>query len=110
MSSSSDTKLNLILQWNAFNLKRIGLLKPPAISIYVTLLDLANRASFSGGVTSSISVDNERLMRLSGIGSKQTLIEHRNILIRHGFISYSSGGHFVDGKRVSGCYTIIKLY
>ena len=97
--------LNLIRQFNAFNQKKIGTLKPQAVALYIALLDVANQASFAGGVTNTISIDNNRLLQLSAIGNKKTLALHRQALVDNGFIDYTQGG---QGK--VGAYRIIKLY
>ena len=102
-------KLDYFRQVRAFfNLK--GDLKSPAVALYFALLHIANESSHEGGINQSFHVDNERLMHLAGIGSKNTLISQRKILCQRGFIEYQSGGHFVDGKRNVGFYTLKKLY
>ena len=105
-----DGKLNLIRQFRAFNQKKNNTLKSADIAIYVALLGIANDSSHEGGINQTVSVDNERLMKLAGIGSEKTLVAHRDALQRLGFISYVSGGAFVNGIRISGKYTLIKLY
>ena len=98
-------RLNLIRQFNAFNVKRIGRLKPTAVALYFTLLDIANRASFDGGVIPSFHVDNERLLKLSGIANLRTLRLHRNELVNAGFISYHKGA-----RGQPSLYRLFKLY
>lgn len=101
----SEEYLNLIRQFNAFNVKRIGVLKPTAVAIYVTLLDVANRAGNHAGIRQTIAVDNDRLMRLAGIANKKTLGEHRKTLVANRFIDYKRGG-----RGAPSTYTLLRLY
>lgn len=81
------------------------MLKPASVALYITLLDIANRASHEGGVLTTIAVDNERLMKMSGIGNKKTLAAHRKELVTNGFIRYTRGS-----RGISGRYRLVKLY
>ena len=104
-----DGKLNFVKQLRAFYQKGLGTLKPSAIALYLSVFAVANEAG-NGGVLQSVRIDNERLMKMSGIGTKHTLFLHRQILCELGFIEYEKGGQFVDGLRISGKYSLIKLY
>ena len=103
--NEAEDRLNLIRQFNAFNKKRVGVLKPVATALYFALLDVANHADHLQGVRQTIAVDNDRLMRLSGIGNKKTLVAHREELVENGFIEYRKGTH---GR--TGTYRLVRLY
>ena len=102
-------KLDFFQQERAF-FKLKADLKSNAVALYFALLHIANASSHEGGINQSFRVDNERLMHLSGIASKKTLVSIRNVLCQRGFIDYQSGGRFVDGRRNVGLYTLKKLY
>ena len=108
-------KLNLVRQFSAFhNLNEKNRLddknlKASAIALYMTLLGIANAASHEGGVNQTVTVDNKRLMSAAGIGSNHTLAAYRKELIEQGLIVYKKGG-LKNDKRVSGEYTLVKLY
>ena len=103
-------KLNYVSQMRAFSQKGLGILKPAAIALYVSIFSLANESSHADGVNQSVSADNQRLMNLSGISNKRTLMTQRKSLVDAGFIKYEKGGRGIEGRRQSGKYTIVKLY
>ena len=103
-------KLNYVSQMRAFSQKGLGVLKPAAIALYVSIFSLANESSHADGVNQSVRADNERLMTLSGIGNKRTLMTQRKSLVDAGFIKYEKGGRGIEGRRQPGTYTIVKLY
>lgn len=104
------SKLNLILQFRAFFRRQDDTLNHSAIALYNALLHVANESSYEGGINQTFTVDNERLMKLAGIGSKNTLNLQRKALCERGLIKYVCGGRFEKGRRTVGKYELIKLY
>lgn len=81
--------MEYIRQMNAFALKSVGILDVNASMVYFRLFMKANS---NGWKDEWISVTNEYLMAMTGIGSHHTIIAARNKLKENGFIDFIPGG------------------